>query len=88
MKFAWFLMGALVAVFTPPVHATTLGQAAQQAVLQNPEVQARWRAFNSTLAEQDAARGGYYPRVDITASTGREHLEQPNQADKDFRGAL
>ena len=67
-----------------PAHAITLAEATQQAVLQNPEVQARWRAFNGTLAQQDAARGGYYPRVDITAGTGREHLEQPNQADRDF----
>lgn len=65
-------------------HAATLTEAAQQAVLQNPEVQARWRAFNGVAAQQDAARGGYFPRVDITAGVGREHLEQPNQADKDF----
>ena len=67
-----------------PTHAATLNEAAQQAVLQNPEVLARWRAFNGTLAQQDAARGGYFPRVDITAGTGREHLEQPNQAAQDF----
>ncbi len=67
-----------------PAQAVTLSEAAQQAVLQNPEVQVRWRAFNGTLAQQDAARGGYFPRVDITAGVGREHLEQPNQADKDF----
>jgi len=65
-------------------QAATMNEAAQQAVLQNPEVLARWRAFNGTSAQQDAARGGYCPRVDITAGAGREHLEQPNQADKDF----
>jgi len=87
MKFAWILNSAL-AIFLSvagwSAHAISLSEAAQQAVLQNPEVQARWRAFNGTLAQQDAARGGYFPRVDITAGTGREHLEQPNLADKDF----
>ena len=73
-----------MAILAVPAHATTLAEATQQAVLQNPEVQVRWRAFNGTLAQQDAARGGYFPRVDITAGTGREHLEQPGQADRDF----
>lgn len=87
MKYFLFFNGALAMILGLaglPVHAGTLSEAAQQAVLQNPEVQARWRAFNGTLAQQDAARGGYFPRVDITAGAGREHLEQPNQADKDF----
>lgn len=87
MKLVLFLYSVLLMLLGLaglPVYAGTLAEAAQQAVLQNPEVQARWRAFNGTLAQQDAARGGYFPRVDITAGTGREHLEQPNQADKDF----
>lgn len=86
MKMVWFTYSVLVAVLMSslPAGATTMSEAAQQAVLQNPEVQARWRAFNGSVAQQDAARGGYYPRVDITAGAGREHLEQPNQADKDF----
>ena len=67
-----------------PAHGITLAEATQQAVLQNPEVQVRWRAFNGTVAQQDAARGAYYPRVDISAGTGREHLEQSGQADRDF----
>lgn len=64
--------------------AITLNDAAQQAVLKNPDVQVRWRAFHGAVAEQDAARGGYFPRVDITASVGREHLSQPNQPDSNF----
>jgi len=64
--------------------AITLHDAAQQAVLKSPDVQVRWRAFNGAVAEQDAARGGYFPRVDITASTGREHLSQPSQPDSSF----
>jgi len=84
MRLLWVFISVLGLQFSLPVHAVTMGEAAQQAVLQNPEVQARWRAFNGTLAQQDAARGGYYPSVDITAGVGREHLVQPNQADKDF----
>ena len=76
-----FLSGILSA---PSLHAIELRDAAQQAVLKNPDVQARWRAFNGSVAQQDAARGGYFPRLDITASTGREHLSQPNQPDVSF----
>lgn len=64
--------------------AITLNDAAQQAVLKNPDVQVRWRAFHGAVAEQDAVRGGYFPRVDITASVGREHLSQPNLPDSNF----
>lgn len=66
------------------VGAITLNEAAQQAVLKNPEVQLRWSTFKGSVAQQDVARGGYYPRVDVTASTGREHLTQPNLPDSGF----
>ena len=72
-----------------PAVAVTLGDVAQQVVLRNPEVQARWNTFNGAIAEQDVARGGYFPRLDVTAGAGREHLVRPNQADLDYsrRGA-
>ena len=66
------------------VNAITLNEAAQQAVLNNPEVQFRWHAFNGSVAQQDAARAGYFPRVDLTASTGRERLSQPGQSSRSF----
>ncbi len=87
MKFVWFFNSVLaiaLSVAGLAAQAATLNEAAQQAVLQNPEVQVRWRAFNGTQAQQDAARGGYFPSVDITAGVGRESLEQPNQADRNF----
>ena len=65
-------------------YAITLNEAAQQAVLNNPDVQLRWSAFKGAVAQQDAARGGYYPRVDVAASAGRERLTQPNQPDSSF----
>lgn len=70
------LFAALVAAF--PGAAVQAGapdmlrDAARKAVVANPEVQARWHAFLASEAEQDAARGGYRPRVDLTAGIGRE----------------
>ncbi len=52
-------------------------EAARKAVASNPEVQARWNGFNAAGNERDVARGGYFPRVDLSASTGRESRDSP-----------
>jgi adhesin transport system outer membrane protein len=76
---------------SPPAAAqvANLKEAAQKAVLTNPEVQARWHAFKAVGEERDVARGGYYPRADVTAGAGREWLKQPGLDEQDFnrRGA-
>jgi len=50
----------------------TLKEAAQQAVMKNPEVLARWHAIKAAEAERDAARGGLLPRLDLSATAGPE----------------
>lgn len=52
-------------------------QAAREAVTKNPEVQARWHAFLAAHDERDVARGGFFPRVDLNASVGREDRRSP-----------
>lgn len=66
-----------------------LRSAAQKAVSTNPEVQARWHAFQAAGAEQDVARGGWLPRVDLSAGLGRERLDRPRTPTDDYtrRGA-
>jgi adhesin transport system outer membrane protein len=59
---------------TPPA---TLKEVAQRAVLSSPEVTAKWHAYRAADEEIGVARGGYYPRVDLSAGTGRESLKQP-----------
>ena len=56
----------------------TLQDTVKNAIVSNPEVQARWHAFQSSLHEQDVARGGYLPRVDLSAGVGRERLSPPS----------
>ena len=71
-------------VAVPPVAATapagtlTLRDAAQQAVLTNPEVLARGHGVRAAEAERDAARGGFLPRVDLNLSTGTERQSDVN----------
>jgi outer membrane protein, adhesin transport system len=59
-----------------------LREAAQRAVLQSPEVTAKWHAFRAAEEEIGVARGGYLPQVDLTAGRGRESLK-PGQGQRD-----
>jgi adhesin transport system outer membrane protein len=49
-----------------------LKSAAQKAVSTNPEVTARFNAYRAAADAVDAARGGYYPRLDLSANVGRD----------------
>jgi adhesin transport system outer membrane protein len=71
------VMIALPACFfaASTTHAQDLKSYAQKTLLSNPEVTARYNALRAALDEVDVARGGYYPRVDLLANTGRERSE-------------
>lgn len=55
----------------------TLKDAAQKAVLSNPEVLQRWHAYKSAQGERDAAFGGYLPKLDLSVNKGRDHRDDP-----------
>lgn len=57
----------------------TLVKAARQAVLTNPEVQARWNGFKAAGQEQASARAGYFPQLDLNASVGTESRTTPSR---------
>lgn len=50
----------------------TLKEAAQKAVLSNPEVLARWHTLRAANNERDAGAGAWLPRVDVQAGAGAE----------------
>ncbi|MDR2786850.1 MAG: TolC family outer membrane protein [Candidatus Accumulibacter sp.] len=60
----------------PTSSPSALKEAVQAAVLKNPEVQARWHAFNEATEEIGVARGGFFPKIDLSAGTGRIKTEQ------------
>ncbi|MES2936004.1 MAG: TolC family outer membrane protein [Pseudomonadota bacterium] len=64
----------------------TLKESAQQAILSNPEVLARWHAFEAAKSERSAAAGSYLPRVDLAAGAGREFLRDSQQSRSFNRG--
>lgn len=55
----------------------TLKSAAQKAIEGNPEVMQKWHAYQAAANEKEVAAGGYLPRVDFGASTGREYRNDP-----------
>ncbi len=70
---ALFALTALLYAGTASAQSNeALKAAAQKAISVNPEVTARFNAYRAAADAVDAARGGYYPRVDLNASVGRD----------------
>lgn len=81
------MAGALGAQPGQALPGATLQDAAQSAVLKNPEVLARWHAYRETGEEIDVARGGYFPKVDVSAGSGRLRTVQKRAGiDADYHG--
>ncbi|WP_280154928.1 TolC family outer membrane protein [Piscinibacter sp. XHJ-5] len=53
--------------------------AVEAAVQTNPDVTARFHAYRAAVDAVDAARGAYYPRVDLNANTGRDSDRIPTR---------
>ncbi len=68
----FWLAGAGSANAQTPPAPLTLKEAAQKAVLNNPEVLARWHTLRAADFERDVGAGALLPRVDLLAGTGAE----------------
>ncbi len=87
---ALLLSSAAGAQVMHPGHVSpnsTLKDAAQAAVLKNPEVLSRWHAFREAAEEIGVARGGFFPKVDVSAGSGQIRTVQRNAAiDASYHG--
>ena len=63
---------------TTVVQAQTLPEAMQKALEVHPEIQAGVNARTAADYQLRAAKGGYLPRVDVTAGYGREGTDSPS----------
>ncbi|MDD5366484.1 MAG: TolC family outer membrane protein [Gallionellaceae bacterium] len=63
---------------------TTLKEAAQEAVSKNPDVVMRWHAYKAATEQIDVAKGGYLPKVDLTAGVARESKKTPGIIDDTY----
>ncbi len=55
---------------TASFAANNLHDAVQQAIVNNPEVLAKWNSLNAARYEKKAAKGANYPRIDLNARIG------------------
>jgi len=76
---AFPLIGLAAEVAAPERDAsfTRLRQVAQKAIVNNPEVNAKYHNFKASVEEVGVAFGGYLPRVDVVAGAGREYIKEP-----------
>ncbi len=81
---AVFLMGVPEEDFPP--QNNTLREVVRKAIATSPEVNASWEALNASIHEQDVARGGYFPRLDLSGRTGYEEYKGLG-GDSDFAPA-
>lgn len=78
----WFKVSALALAVGASLQAQaiTLKDAAQEAVLRNPEVAAKWHAYKEATESVGTAKGRYLPKVDLNAGIFREHKDDPAAA--------
>lgn len=81
MLFRLFFIFTVSAIFqTGPAsaqNATTLKESVERAVLNNPEIKFKHQSLLAADSEQDVAKGGWRPRIDMEARTGRAGTLSP-----------
>lgn len=65
-------LALLASLACAQTDSDALRQAAQQAINSSPDVTSRFNTLRAAIQEVDVARGGYLPRVDLSAEVGRE----------------
>jgi outer membrane protein, adhesin transport system len=63
---------------TATASPTTLKDAVERAILQNPEVKYRFHNFEASQQELKSAEGGWLPRVDLEAGTSANQIKTPS----------
>lgn len=92
MYFKPSLVALAVTVFTTGMvwgqTATTLKDSVERAVLKNPEVLVKNQNFLAVTSEQDASKGGWRPRVDLSLTAGRDSAKTPSTSYEDYNHSL
>jgi adhesin transport system outer membrane protein len=87
MHFKCTLISVILFLICGAACAETPAQLAnvvREAISQNPEVQASWHTFLAATEQQAGAKGGYLPRLDLSAGTGWEHWDLSSSSDEEF----
>ncbi|MGL5304415.1 MAG: TolC family outer membrane protein [Aeromonas sp.] len=65
-------------------QAQTLEQSVGQTLATHPKIKEAFDLYQARLYQNEGAKGGYYPTIDLTAGIGREHVENDYANGKDF----
>lgn len=66
-----------IAVSTP-TFAITLQEAVEDAIIHSPQFREQLKYAQSIEADKRSAKGGYYPKIDLSAGIGYEEIKTPN----------
>jgi adhesin transport system outer membrane protein len=83
----WLRVSVLAAMVTTAyAQPFTVKDAAQEAVLRNPDVVSKWNAYKEATDTIDIAKGRYLPSLDLNGGIFREHRDDPkaNGGNRDF----
>ncbi|MEY3124123.1 MAG: hypothetical protein RLZZ573_643 [Pseudomonadota bacterium] len=79
-----FTMSAISAIFVSGAvwaqPASSLKDSVERAILNNPEIRLKYQNLLAITGEQDAAKGGWFPKIDLSADTGRKNSLAPGLA--------
>ncbi|OOG45056.1 TolC family outer membrane protein [Polaromonas sp. A23] len=70
--------------FAQATKPLALKEAVQNAVLNNPEVLARWHTLKAADGERGVSAGGFFPKVDLAAGSGVERRNAATVASTHF----
>lgn len=88
-KFALYLFLFLLFLIPGSVQAgaseISTADSLLKALSTNPEIRAKWHSLRASEREFDSARGGFRPRLDLTAGIGRENLDGRGYEGRDFQ---
>lgn len=73
------LTGILLCGLSSPAQAIELTPTVEDAILHNPELRQKIKAYRAIQAELDGAQGGWYPRIDLSAGIGHEEVYSENK---------
>src|SRR3990167_831695 len=79
-KRSLFIVTASAALLTGPAlaqSASVLKEAVERAILKNPEIKLKYQNLMAVTNEQDAAKGGWRPRIDLETNAGRRNSLTP-----------
>lgn len=87
MHFKSVLISVLLLLLSGITCAATsanLPDEVRQAITENPEVRSSWHAFLGVMEQQAGAKGGYFPRLDLSAGLGWEKRDYSDSSDEEF----